>query len=200
MTHLHEIKYNVGVMIKKLLRKKRGQTVFTLSDIAAITNKEADENLISNIHYYVKTGQLIRLSKGIYALDKEYSIWEFANRLRKPSYISFYTILQKEGIVFQPYYTIFLASNRSEEIKKGKEIFRYRKLKNDILLNTMGIVEENGVTVATQERALLDKVFLDGEEYFDNLRRIDWKFAKKLNKEVYESKKIEKFIFDYTNA
>jgi predicted transcriptional regulator of viral defense system len=187
-------------MMKKLLRKKCNQTVFTLNDIATITGKQADGNLISSIHYYVKTGQLIRLSKGIYALEKDYSIWEFANKLRKPSYISFYTILQSSGIIFQPYYTIFLACNRSEEIKKGNNIFKYRKLKNDILLNTTGIEEKDGVMVATQERALLDKVFLDKEEYFDNLRRIDWKFAKRLNEEVYQSKKIEKFIFDSKNV
>jgi predicted transcriptional regulator of viral defense system len=181
-------------MIKEILRKKNKQTVFTYKDIASITGKNANSNLISNIAYYVKTGDLIKISKGIYALDKNYSKWEYANKLRRPSYISFYTILQYSGIVFQPYSTIFLACNRSENIERNNQKFKYRKLKDDILLNTKGLKEKANVMIATPERALLDKIYLDGNEHFDNLRNIDWDFAKELNDSIYQSKTIEKFI------
>jgi len=186
-------------MIKKVLKQKDRQTVFTFGDIAMITGRNADSNLVSNVNYYIRTGELIRISKGIYALDENYSMWEFANKLRKPSYISFYTILQDAGIVFQPYSTIFLACNRSEVIEKNNQKFKYRKLKDEILYNMKGLQERENVMIATPERALLDKIYLDGDEYFDNLSKIDWKFVKEMNDEFYKSKKIEKYILLHKN-
>ena len=187
-------------MIKQILKEKNKQTVFTFGDIAMITGKSANSNLVSNINYYIKTGQLIRISKGIYALDENYSIWELANKLRKPSYISFYTVLQKAGIVFQPYSTIFLSCNRSEVIEKNNQKFKYRKLKDEILYNMKGLQEKENVMIATPERALLDKIYLDGDEYFDNLSKIDWEFAKEMNDDFYKSKKIEKYILLHKNG
>ncbi len=184
-------------MIKEILRKKETQTVFTFGDISVITGREPNSNLISNINYYVKTGDLVRLSKGLYALDEDYSILELGNKLRRPSYISFYTILQKEGIIFQPYNTIYLACNRSEIIKKGDQVFKYRKLKDEILYNVKGLQQEENVMLATPERALLDKIYLDGDEYFDNLRRINWDFALEMNEEIYKSQTIEKYILSF---
>ena len=186
-------------MIKQLLKEKDRQTVFTFGDIATITGKNADSNLISNVNYYIRTGELIRVSKGIYALDENYSTWELANKLRKPSYISFYTILQDAGIIFQPYSTIFLACNRSEVIEKNNQKFKYRKLKDEILYNMKGLEERRNTMIATPERALLDKIYLDGDEYFDNLSKINWGFAKEMNEEFYKSKKIEKYILLHKN-
>ncbi len=184
-------------MIKELLRKKHTQTVFTFNDISIITKRKPDSNLISNINYYISNGELKRLAKGIYTLDENFSKFELANKLRRPSYISFYTILQKEGIVFQPYDTIYLASNRSEEIHISGFHFKYRKLKDDILYNLKGVEEKNNVVMATPERALLDKIYLDGEEHFDNLKNINWNLLKIMNNEIYMSKKIERYILKY---
>jgi len=48
------------------------------------------------------------------------------------------------------------------------------------------------------ERALCDKIYLDGDEYFDNLRQINWELAGKLNAEVYfHNSNIAKFISKY---
>ena len=70
----------------------------------------------------------------------------------------------------------------------------YRKIKDAILLNSQGISEKNGVFEACVERAILDKIYLDGEEYFDNLNLIDWNYVNNLNKDVYKSKTIQKYI------
>jgi predicted transcriptional regulator of viral defense system len=182
------------MIIKKLVKNLEDQTVFGLSEIARVTGKPADKNLISAVSYYVKKGDLIRLAKGLYSFDKSYSAWELGNRLRSPSYISLNTVLQDRGVNFQPYTSIFLVANRNEirTIKGQKYI--YRKIKDEILLNLAGIEVIDGVAVAILERAILDKIYLDGPEHFDNLRAVDWDKMDELNRSVYQRKNITKYI------
>ena len=185
-------------MISDLLRhRNHDQTIFTFGEIARIVGRNPDANLVSTISYFVRRKKLLRLAKGIYSLDENYNKFELANKLRSPSYISLYSILQESGIVFQVYPTIFSISNRSETIEIHRQVYRYRKIKDDILLNPLGLGEKQGVFKATPERAILDKIYLDGGEYFDNLNGIDWQTAKSLNSRAYHSKQITKFIDQY---
>ena len=182
------------MIINKLVRNLDGQTVFGLSDIALLTGKLADKNLISAISYYVKQGDLVRLAKGLYSLDDHYSVRELGNRLRSPSYISLYTVLQDQGVIFQPYSSIFLVANRNETREIRGQKFAYRKIKDEILLNLSGIEIKDGVATASLERAILDKIYLDGPEHFDNLRAVDWDKMNELNRSVYQRKNITKYI------
>lgn len=182
------------MLIKKLAVNKGKQTVFNLAEIARISNKKADKNLISAVSYYVKSGDLIRLAKGLYSLDKEYLNYELGNKLRTPSYVSLYTILQDEAVVFQPYTSVFLVSSRSEVRVIDKQKYIYRKIRDDILLNPLGIESDGLVMKAGLERAILDKIYLDGEEHFDNLRSVDWEKMEELNEQVYRRKNIKKYI------
>ena len=110
---------------------------------------------------------------------------ELGNKLRKPSYISLYTVLGERGVVFQPYPSIYLIANRTEVLKVDGQRYVYRKIKREILLNHQGIIREGPAVKARLERALADKVYLDGAEYFDNLREVDWELLQKINQEVY---------------
>jgi len=182
-------------MIKNLLRNKPAfQTVFTLNEIAQLTNNVSNSNFISQVHYYVKKGDLLRLTKGIYALDSSYSPKELANKLRTPSYVSLHTVLSESGVAFQPYSSIFLVSGRSEKIVVGANQFIYHKIKDEILYNTLGITVVDGVFQAVLERALADKIYLSGIEQLDNVRKIDWNFLHQLNEQLYKSKVIGKYI------
>ena len=182
------------MLIKKLAVNRGEQSVFNLAEIARITGRARDKNLISAVNYYVKSGDLIRLAKGLYALDENYLRLELGNKLRTPSYVSLYTVLQDKGAVFQPYTSIFLVSQRREVRVIDKQQFEYRKIKDDILLNPLGIETEGLVAKACLERAILDKIYLDGEEHIDNLRGVDWNKMKELNSQVYKSEKMRKYI------
>lgn len=174
--------------IKDLLKnKKRGQTVFSLSELSSFNNYYFGSKLNSSVKYLVKNKDLIRISKGLYSLNKEYSREEFANKYRTPSYISFYTVLQDLGVVFQPYSSIFIASQRSEQKNIDGQNYIYRKLKDEILLNPLGINSLNGISKASLERALCDKIYLDKYEYFDNLRNVDKEKINKINYDVYKN-------------
>jgi predicted transcriptional regulator of viral defense system len=183
--------------VKKLsLANKLNQTVFLSSQLAHLVSDYQDKKLHSAIKYAIGHGDLNRITRGIYSFDRHYSRYEMANKYMSPSYISFYTELATAGIVFQPYSDIYLASRRSQTVDIDDQKYIYRKLKDTILLNQLGIRIDNGVSWASPERAVCDKIYLDGEEYFDNLRMINWDFMKKLNHEVYENNKLINLFID----
>lgn len=185
--------------IKNFIKTKSpNQTVFSLSDLANISGGHTGAKLNSSLKFAVAQKDLIRISKALYVLDKNYSKLEFSNKFRSPSYISFYTVFAQNGIVFQPYSSIYTASSRSEEVMIDNQIYIYRKIKDEILLNPFGIHHDNFTFIASSERAICDKLYLDGEEYFDNLKKIDWQFMKEINEKVYDNNKvISKFIKNY---
>jgi hypothetical protein len=187
-------------LIKDILKyKDSGQTVFSLSQIGSLSPSYMGAKLNSAIKYVVKNGELIRISKGLYALGKNYSKAEFANKYRVPSYISFYTVLAGEGVVFQPYSSIYAASRRSEEKIIGGQKYIYRKIRDKILLNPIGIDMEGQVSRACIERAICDKIYLDGIEYFDNTRNVSFEKMKMINSEVYgDNQTISKWISQNT--
>jgi hypothetical protein len=183
---------NIANRLRKI---NNTNTVFTIVDIKKALNIEEQKSLYNAIHYVVKQEELYTISKGIYSFDSSYSRKEFGNKYRTPSYISLYTVLQESGIVFQPYTSIFVITNRSESVDIDGQKYVYRKIKDEILLNPLGIKQENGVSTATVERAICDKIYLDGIEYFDNLRNIDLDLIGRLNSEVYgNNKEISKFL------
>lgn len=175
------------------------QTVFSLAELSGINENYVGNKLNSAIKYLVKNNNLIRLSKGLYALNNNYSRHEFANKFRVPSYISLYTVLFNSGVVFQPHGSIYLLSKRSEIKMLGEIKIVYRNIKDEILLNPLGIKNTNGVYTASIERAICDKIYLDGNEYFDNLGNINWDYLKEINKNVYnDNKTITKWIQENT--
>jgi len=177
--------------IKELLKTKSpDQTIFTFSDLSSLIPSYSGAKLKSALKYAVKKNDIIRISRGIYSLSKDYSREEFANKYRSPSYISLYTILAEFGIVFQPYSSIYVIANRSQEIEIDKERYIYRKIKDEILLNPVGINKFGNVYKATPERAVCDKLYLDGPEYFDNLRSIHWELMRQISMNVYNNNSV----------
>jgi len=180
-------------IIFELYRKEA--TVFTLKEITLLFPNLTYKTILNKLIYAIKTNRLKKIRKGIYAKDR-FNFLEVANKLYTPSYISFETVLQKEGIVFQVYKTVFVASYLTRNIKlKENEIF-YRKLINEVLLNSNGVEKINNYFVATKERAFLDAIFLYKNYHFDNLKPLDWKKITELKK-IYQSKTLEKRVDEY---
>lgn len=121
---------------------------------------------------------------------------ELGAKIYTPSYIGFETVLRKEGVIFQHYGTIFVASYLSREIVADGQAYSYKKLKDTILINSAGIVKKHGYAEASKERAFMDALYLYGKYHFDNLRAIDWKKCFDLLA-VYGSKKLEKQLHSY---
>jgi len=188
-------------LLKELLKNKpANKTVFSTNEIAQLTNNNHKQNFYSALNYATQKGDLVRITRGLYSFDKNYSDLELGNKLRKPSYLSLYTILQSEGVVFQYYNSIYLVARKTAEINIDGQKYIYRKLKDTILLNSIGLITKNATIKASIERAICDKIYLDGDEYFDNLRNVNWEFMSELNEKVYKNKKIKQFILKNVNA
>jgi len=159
-------------LIAKLYQSPK--TVLTNKDLALIWQETNPANLKAKTAYYVKRGALVRLVRGVFAKDKNYSPRELATSVYLPSYISFETVLRDAGLIFQHYDTIFVAGPWPKTIKVGMQTFTFRKLKNELLFNPAGIGFKENYNIASAERAFLDTIYLYPEYYFDNLSALDW--------------------------
>lgn len=171
---------------------KTDNTIFRTSDLALLLRESNYERLKSKLSYYSKKGIIKRLRKGIYA-KPDYNQFELANKIYTPSYISLETILTKEGVIFQYFNTIFVISYLTREIQVDGKSIQIRKIKNNILINNTGIINEKNYFIATKERAFLDILYLYKDYYFDNLHAIDKKEVFNML-EIYQSDSLKKRV------
>lgn len=171
-------------------------TIFTFKELALLLGMTNPAALQDKIHYYVKTGALYPVRKGIYAKDQSYNPLELATKIYTPAYISFETVLAAQGVIFQFYKPIFVASYLSREIQCDHHNFIFKKIKQSVLTNMQGVSEQNNVFIADKERAFLDIIYLNKEYYFDNLNSIDWSKCFNLV-EIYENTNMEKRLKKY---
>lgn len=153
------------------------------------------DNLKQRMSYFVRTGSIKKLRRGIYVKDN-FDVLELSNKAYAPSYISLETVLAKEGLVFQYYESVSAISYVSRSVQIGKQTLIYRKIKNEILLNKQGIEKRGNVMMASKERAFLDAVFLYKDYHFDNLRPLDWTKIREL-RSIYGSKALNKRVEEY---
>jgi len=172
------------------------KTVFTNKDLALIWQETNQNNLKTKINYYIKQGSLIRLTRGVFAKDKDYDSKELAASLYIPSYVSFETVLREAGIVFQYYETIFVAGPWSRSVAIDETKIKIRKIKDSVLFNPAGIDNRGNYSIATKERAFLDTIYLSPGYYFDNLRSIDWEKCFEIVK-IYDNHQLVKRLKEY---
>jgi len=178
-------------LIYEIYKDKR--TVFTLQEIAILVNEPDFSRIKQRINYFVKKGRLNNPRRGIYTKDR-YSPGELACRIYRPSYISLEYVLNKSGIVFQYSDRISVVSYLSRSIVVDKNSIDYRKIRNDILINTSGIViQDDGISIATPERAFLDLVYLNKGVYIDSGHLLNKDIIYDLLK-IYDSVRMNNYI------
>ena len=181
-------------LIAKLYESPK--TILTIKDIALIWEETNTVNLFSKVKYYAKQGSLIRLTRGVFAKDKNYNPKELATSIYTPSYISFETVLREAGIIFQHHDSLFVAGPYSTTKKIDDTTITFRKLKDSVLYSARGITHEENYSIATPERAFLDTIYLSPTFYFDNLRSINWETCFELAK-IYGNKQLLKRVTRY---
>ena len=111
---------------------------------------------------------------------------------KRPSYISLESVLFKEGVIFQDYSrTVTCVSNNSLRKSIAGVDLVYSKIREEILTNPLGIVNEKGVVRATRERAIGDMIYLSPNFYFDNQDWWDKEMLLKIGR-IYNNKRVEK--------
>ena len=148
------------------------RTVYTFSNIALLTGESNAAKLSNKLNYYVHSGKLLNPRKGIYAKNN-YNPEELVCLLYTPSYISLEYVLQKAGVIFQYDEKITAVSYLSRTVEIDKNVYQYRKIKNEILIDMSGIIRSNNLNIASPERAFLDVMYLNASYYFDNINSLN---------------------------
>lgn len=181
-----------GNYLTAILRSPK--TVFTFKDIALLWHEAASNAARVRLNYYVKKGALCRIRKGLYSKDKEYNKLELATRILTPAYVSFETVLAKEGLIFQYYEPIFVASYTSRKIIVGKQTYSYRKIKTSVLINSIGVEHASETSIATKERAFLDILYISADYHFDNIHLLNWDMIFSILP-IYNNQKMSKKVY-----
>lgn len=150
------------------------KTVLTSKDLALLWQETNPAKLKAKAAYYVKQGTLIRLTRSVFAKNKDYDPRELATSIYIPSYISFETVLRDGGVIFQHYDRLFVAARRSNTLEIDQSTITFKKLKDEVLFNPAGIILNDTYSIASPERAFLDTIYLSPQYYFDNLTELDW--------------------------
>jgi hypothetical protein len=183
-----------GEYLEILLRSPK--TVFSTKDAALLWREDRGDIISSRLNKYTRAGKLIRVRRGLYAKDNNYDRFELATRIYTPSYISFETILAKAGVVFQFYSQIFVASYVTREVIIDGQTFSYKRIKDSILTNHVGIETKDNYYIASPERAFLDIISLNRDYHFDNLSPLHWGKVFEILP-IYKNKSMEKRVKKY---
>lgn len=183
-----------GEYLEILLRSS--QTIFSTKD-ASLLWRENDNSVVTDrLKKYVNSGKLFRAYRGLYAKDHTFDYFELATRIYTPSYVSFETVLTREGVNFQYYGNIFVASYINREVRVGEQTVTFVRMKDYVLSNTIGIEHTDGYAIATRERAFLDRVYVSKDYHFDNLANLNWDTVFEILP-IYHNKRLEKKIQEY---
>lgn len=150
------------------------KTVLTVKDILLLWQERETDAARVRLNYYVKKGNLIRLRRGLYGKNKDYNKLELATRIHTPSYVSFETVLAKEGLIFQYQTGVTIASYLSRTIIIEDETYSFKKMRNTLLTNPSGVKQVDETSIATKERAFLDILYINKDFHFDNTRSLNW--------------------------
>lgn len=180
-----------GDYLTAILRSTK--TVLTLKDIALMWQDSDTDAARVRLNYYVRNGDLKRIRRGLYAKGQEYNKLELATRIFTPAYVSFETVLAKEGLIFQYQTQITAASYLTRSTSIEGQLYSYKKIKDTILTNAVGIELLDETSVATRERAFLDTLYLNTGFHFDNMRSLNWEKVYALLT-IYNNKRLAKAV------
>jgi len=166
---------------------KLGILVFHASDLANLWQIQNPNTLHTTLKRYAREGLIIRIQRGLYSLlpvEKIDPKLLGLKVLHRYAYISTETVLVQAGIIFQSIPQITLISSVSQKFAMGKNQYTCRKLADKFLFNDAGIVSEQGMQIATVERAVADLLYFNPKYYFDAKNLINWKKVRTIQKQV----------------
>lgn len=164
-------------------------TLFSLADIRNI----APTFYRRRLNEWQKKGYLKKIIKGYYIFTdleiNEYTLFEIANKIYKPSYISFEMALSYYHLIPEGVYTITSATTRRTYIFQNDTAqFNYHTIKKDFFFG-YELVNHNGKVfkIAGIEKAILDYFYihphLKNESDFAGLRLNSGVLLQKVNKD-----------------
>lgn len=164
-----------------------GEIIFHAKDLANLWQIKNSNTLYTTLARYTQQKLLFRIYKGFYALkpiDKLDPLLLGAKAIHKFCYIGAETVLEKAGIIQQKTNYITLISSQSKKFNIGDYNYCSKQLNDKFLFKTIGIINKNGLKIASAERAVADLLYFNPKAYFDNNKLINWKEVKKIQQEI----------------
>lgn len=148
-------------LIEKINKIPKGY--FSFADLRKISALD-DGSLRVAASRLLKSGKIISLVKGIYAVDlSKISLERFAVENYAPSYLSFEWALGRFDILSQKTYSLTLATTRqTKKTSTSAGAIIYRRLKPGLF---WGYKNEDGYLIAEPEKAFLDLAYLSLNGY-----------------------------------
>lgn len=175
----------VGNMVKSTSQKLKDlidskKTVFRSKDLQSVWQDTA-RNTVVYSKRMVEKNLILKLDKGYYALNNEYNIYELANLIISPSYVSFNSALLYRGICFQVSDIIYSVASLNYQKKIDNKTFNYQAMKKDLFFDIEGIESKNNISIASPERAVLDCFYFGATANVDDWEKINKTYLKKLS-------------------
>jgi predicted transcriptional regulator of viral defense system len=177
-----------GLFQERFLKlAKLGISVFHTDDLANLWQISDRHNLHMTLKRYVDNGLLVRIYRGLYAIqppDKIDPLLLGTKALHRFAYVSTETTLSIAGIIQQELIAYTFVSSVSHKFFLAGNRFVSRKLQDRFLYNEHGIYTEGGIKKATVPRAIADMLYFNPHAYFDAHRYIDWDAVRKMQKNL----------------
>jgi predicted transcriptional regulator of viral defense system len=164
--------------LKILINTKR--TVFTLKNLADIWELKMETAKIV-AKRMVDKEIIYRIVRGYYSLTPEGDIYEMANLIIQPSYISLHSALFYHNVSFQVSTFVSSVGLINYEKRVDKNAFKYYSMKKTLFFNLEGIEYKKNITIAKPERAILDSLYFGITPNLDNLNNVNYSYMEKLS-------------------
>jgi predicted transcriptional regulator of viral defense system len=161
--------------------------LYHTNDLAVLWGIANKQTLYMTITRYVDKGILFPVFKGLYStiplaslspLDLGKAI------IHRYTYLTTESVLSQSGIISQRVYDHTFVADQSKRVRVDQWSFRFRKLKATYLYNPTGITNQNGIFVASADRAVADMLYYNPRYHFDVPESIDFDRVKLIQKEI----------------
>ncbi len=174
--------YRIDMLLKQKIR------LFHTKDLALLWGTRNTNTLYTQIKRYVAKGILISVQKGLYSTVPLRHLHPFmlgSAALHQYCFVSCEYVLGQSGILFQARRSVTFVSSISRKFSLGGHEFFVRQLADRFLFNDSGIFkDDNGISVASPERAAADLLYFNPNVYFDNRNGLDWTRIHDIQKNV----------------
>lgn len=173
----------INIRFAQLARS--GEIIFHIGDLANLWQIQDQNTLHTTLKRYTQKGLLFRIYRGFYSLkpiDKLDPYLLGIKAMHKFAYISTQTVLESIGIIAQKINYITLVSSSSKRFSIGDNNYYCRQLADKFLFNSNGIIQKNGLKIATKERAIADLLYFNPRAHFD--AKIKWVDIKRIQKRI----------------
>jgi predicted transcriptional regulator of viral defense system len=158
-----------------------GRSVFRPQDLRVLWK---DNTLTAKVNALrmVERGLMFRIGRGYYALQKDFDIYELANAIISPSYVSFNSALFRAGVNFQQKGSVDSVALLSYRKSAEGVRYAYYAMKEDLFFRQEGVKSLGNTAFACPERAILDSFYFGFIPDVDDPDKLDRVYLKELSR------------------